>query len=157
MGATSKKRETVKELKARIKELEESLKEKEDALLRAYADYQNYQRRVQKEINEISIKSKMEIAKELVDVYELLQKAMEDEDPREGLKSIMKKIKKIFEKEDIKPIECIGKPFDYNLHHAISVVHRKGKDNIVVDEVKKGYTMKGKLLRPSLVVVSKEG
>jgi len=156
MGS-KKKGETTKELRAKIKELEKSLKEKEDALLRAYADYQNYQRRVEREMQEISIKSKMEIARELVEIYELLGEALKDQNPKEGLKSIMKKIEKVFEKEEIEPIESIGKPFDYNLHHAVSIVHEKGKDNIVVDEVKKGYTMKGKLLRPSLVIVSREG
>lgn len=156
MGS-KKKGETTKELRARIKELEKSLKEKEDALLRAYADYQNYQKRVEREMQEISIKSKMEIARELVEIYELLGEALKDQNPKEGLKSIMKKIEKVFEKEEIEPIESIGKPFDYNLHHAVSIVHEEGKDNIVVDEVKKGYTMKGKLLRPSLVIVSREG
>ncbi|MCD6236889.1 MAG: nucleotide exchange factor GrpE [Thermoplasmata archaeon] len=146
----------INELKSRIEELEEQLREKNDALLRSYADFQNYQKRMERELENKAEEVKKGVIEELINIYELLRKAYEDKNPKEGLKSILKKIEEFFEREEIKPIDCIGKSFDHNLHHAVSIIHDKNKDNIVVDEVKRGYTIKGKLLRPSLVVVAKQ-
>ncbi len=146
----------INELKSRIEELEEQLREKNDALLRSYADFQNYQKRMERELENKAEEAKREFIEELINIYELLREAYEDKNPKEGLKSILKKIEEIFEREEIKPIDCIGKSFDHNLHHAVSIIHDKNKDNIIVDEVKRGYTVKGKLLRPSLVVVAKQ-
>jgi len=54
-------------------------------------------------------------------------------------------------------IDCIGKPFDHNLHHAVTAISVDGyEDNTVVDEIKKGYMIGEKLLRPSQVVVAKK-
>ncbi|HEC87497.1 MAG TPA: nucleotide exchange factor GrpE [Thermoplasmatales archaeon] len=146
----------INELKSRIEELEEQLREKNDALLRSYADFQNYQKRMERELENKAEEVKREFIEELINIYELLREAYEDKNPKEGLKSILKKIEEFFEREEIKPIDCIGKSFDHNLHHAVSIIHDKNKDNIIVDEVKRGYTVKGKLLRPSLVVVAKQ-
>ena len=146
----------INELKSRIEELEEQLREKNDALLRSYADFQNYQKRMERELENKAEEAKRGFIEELINIYELLREAYEDKNPKEGLKSILKKIEEFFEREEIKPIDCIGKSFDHNLHHAVSIIHDKNKDNIIVDEVKRGYTVKGKLLRPSLVVVAKQ-
>ena len=60
------------------------------------------------------------------------------------------------EKEKIKPIECIGKKFDHNLHHAITTVENKDcEDDTIIEEIKKGYIINEKLLRPSQVIVAK--
>jgi molecular chaperone GrpE len=66
-------------------------------------------------------------------------------------------MEKIFEREQITYIECIGKTFDHNCHHAISTIEKEDcEDGEIVDEVKKGYLMGGKLLRPSQVIVAKK-
>ena len=66
-------------------------------------------------------------------------------------------IEKLFEKEQIKCIDCVGKKFDHNLHHALSTVNKdECEDNTVIEEVKKGYTINEKLLRPSQVIVVKK-
>ena len=92
-----------------------------------------------------------------VKIYELLKKASKDKNPKEGLKLLISNIEKFMEKEQIKPIDCIGQKFDHNLHHAITTIEKNEcDDNIVIEEVKKGYILNDKLLRPSHVIVSKK-
>ena len=93
---------------------------------------------------------------ELIDLYELLKKAYNDEKPKDGLKLIINNVEKIFEKEQIKHIDCVGKTFNHNIHHAISTVEDDCEDEIIVEEVKKGYLIADKVLRPSQVIVSKK-
>ena len=62
-----------------------------------------------------------------------------------------------FDKEQIKEITCIGEKFDHNLHHAVTIINKDNcEDNLIIEEVKKGYTINNKLLRPSQVIVSKK-
>ena len=66
-------------------------------------------------------------------------------------------IEKLFEKEQIKCIECVGKKFDHNIHHAVTTIDKGDcEDNLIVEEVKKGYMLNEKLLRPSQVIVVKK-
>ncbi len=155
--ANSPKKKRVKSKSSKkIDELERKLKEKENSLLRAYSDFQNYRRRVDREIEERVNEAKRRFAEDLVDIYELMKKAHGDKNPEKGIDLIIKSIEKIFDREGIEPIDSIGKPFDHNIHHAVSTIEKKEfENNIVVDEIRKGYMIGDKLLRPSLVVVSK--
>jgi len=145
-------------LKNDIKRLKKELKEKEEKLLRSYADLQNYQKRMEKELNLRDEETKRKYLSELIDINELLKKAYEDENPKEGLKLMINNIESFFEKEQIKYIDCVGKKFDHNFHHAVSIINKDDfEDEIVVEEVKKGYMMNEKLLRPSQVIVVKKG
>jgi molecular chaperone GrpE len=151
-------------LKKKIKCLEEEIKklkkihnEKENELLLSYADLQNYIKRKEKDfsINKIEIKKKY--LTELIDVMELLKSANLDKNPKKGLNLIMKNIENFLEDEQIEYIDCIGKTFDHNLHHAVSVINKDDcKDEKIVEEVKKGYLINGNLLRPSQVIVAKK-
>ena len=61
------------------------------------------------------------------------------------------------EKEKIKPIDCLGQKFDHNMHNAITTIEKNDCDeNTILEEVKKGYIINNKLLRPSDVIVSKK-
>jgi len=61
------------------------------------------------------------------------------------------------EKEQIKAIDCVGKSFDHNLHHAISTVEKDNcKNETIVEEIKKGYLIGNKLLRAAQVIVAKK-
>ena len=92
----------------------------------------------------------------MIDLNELLKKAYEDNDPKEGLKLMLNNIEQFFDKEQIKCIDCVGKKFDHNLHHAVSTIEKEGcEDETIIEEVKKGYMMNDKLLRPSQVIVAK--
>ncbi len=144
-------------LKNEIEQLKEDLKENKNQLLRTIADFQNYQKRMEKESKLKEIETKQKYLSELIDLNELLKKAYEDKNPKEGLKLIIDNIEKFFEKEQIKCIECIGKKFDHNLHNAVTTLEKDDcEDDVIVEEVKKGYMINDKLFRPSHVIVAKK-
>ena len=153
-----KKKETTKKDNPteEIQKLKEEIKAKNDKILRSIAEFQNYQKRMQKEIRHVEEFTKEKYISELIDLTELLKKALEDEKPKEALKLMLNNIEKFFEKENIKKIECIGECFDHNLHHAITTIEKNDcKDNTIIEEVKKGYMIGDRLLRPSQVIVAK--
>jgi len=157
---TSKKNITSKKtpnLKKEIEKLKQELQEKNEKLLRSIADFQNYQKRMEKELQHQEDDTKKKYLSELIDINELLKKTYEDNSPKEALKLILHNLNSFFEKEQIKCIDCVGKPFDHNLHHAVSTIEKEDcEDEIVVEEIKKGYLVDDKLLRPSQVIVTKK-
>jgi len=154
---TTGKKNSLDSLKKEIKKLQLELKEKEDKLLRSYADLQNYQKRMEKELQIKEEETKKKYISELIDFNELLKKAYEDNDPKNGLKLMLNNIENFFEKEQIKSINCVGEKFNHNLHHAVTTIEKNDcEDEIIVEEVKKGYMINNKLLRPSHVIVAKK-
>ena len=157
---TGKRKEPIENnsnLKKEIEHLKNELKEKNDKLLRSIADFQNLQKRMEKELHLVEEQTKERYISELIDLNELLKKAIEDNKPQEGIKLIINNLENLFEKENIKHIECIGQKFDHNCHHAITTVEKNDcEDDTVVEEVKKGYIVGEKILRPSHVIVSKK-
>ena len=147
----------IKELQEEIKKLQTDVKDKNDKFLRTLADYQNYQKRMEKEAVSREEEVKKKYLFELLDFQELLKKAYADNDPKEGLKLLINNFNKFFEKEDVKYIECKGKPFDHTFHYAISTTEKNDcNDGTILEEVKKGYMIGDKLLRPSQVIVVKK-
>ena len=147
----------IKKLEKEMKQLQQELKEKEDKLLRSYADIQNYQKRTEKELQSREDETKKKYLAELIDLNELLKKALDDSNPKEGLKLMINNIENFFEKEQIKCIDSIGKKFDHNMHHAITTIEKNDcEDEIIIEEVKKGYMIDEKVLRPSHVIVAKK-
>jgi len=154
---TTGKKNSLDSLKKEIKKLQLELKEKEDKLLRSYADLQNYQKRMEKELQIKEEETKKKYLSELIDLNELLKKAYADNDPKKGLKLMLNNIENFFEKEQIKSINCVGEKFNHNLHHAVTTIEKNDcEDEIIVEEVKKGYMINNKLLRPSHVIVAKK-
>ena len=149
--------EKINNLKKEIEELKKELEVKNDKLLRSIADFQNYQKRMEKEIKLCENGTKKKYLIEILDIYDLLKKAVKDNDPKKGLKLIIKNLEQFIEKEQIKKIDCIGKKFDHNIHHAVTIVEKNDCDeDTIVEEVKKGYMINDELLRPSHVIVSKK-
>ena len=147
----------ISNLKKEINRIKAELKEKDEKLLRSYADFQNYQKRMEKELILKEEEIKRIYLLELLDLNEILKKAYEDDNPKEALKLMIDNIERFFEKEKIKAINCVGEKFDHNLHHAVTIVDKENcEDNLIIEEVKKGYTINEKLLRPSQVIVSKK-
>jgi len=71
-----------------------------------------------------------------------------------GLEMVLKKLNSLFEREGLKPIEAVGKEFDPNLHEAIEQVESVNEDEgRIVEEVRRGFTLRGKVIRSSLVKV----
>ena len=140
--------------KKRIEELEGELKEKEGKIIRLLADFDNYRKRMEKEVEITAAREKEKLMLKFVDIYENLcsaHKSIKDE----GLGIVVSQFRKVLEEEGVKEISAVGKKFDYNLHHAVATEESNEEEGIVIKEIRKGYTMNGKVVRPSYVVVSK--
>lgn len=147
----------IKKLEKEVNQLKEELKEKNEKILRTSADLQNFQKRMEKELITREEEIKRKYISELIDLNEILKKAYEDRNPKEGLKLILNNLEKFYENENIKYIDCMGKLFDHKLHHAITTIDKKDCENdTIIEEVKKGYMIGDCLLRPSQVVVAKK-
>lgn len=120
------------------------------------ADFDNYKKRAAKELNESGDKAVIEFIANLlpeIDSFEKALKASNDE----GFKMIYKNLLKTMEKGGLKEIKSVGEKFDINFHEALMAVNDQSKeDNIIIDEAEKGYTFKGKVIKPSKVIVNKK-
>jgi molecular chaperone GrpE len=149
--------DALKKLEEENTRLQQELTEKNDKYLRTLADFQNYQKRMEKEHSTQKEETKKKYLLELLDLTELLKKAYEDPDPKPGLKLLLENIDKFLQKEGITYIDCKGKPFDYQLHNAVSTIEQSDcVDGTILDEIKKGYLVGEKLLRPAHVIVAKK-
>jgi len=157
MKQKNTKQKEIEQLKTDIESLQLELKEKNDKLLRSYADFQNLQKRISKQLDDKEIEIKSKYLSELIDIDELLQKALLDKNPKDGLQLIRKQLHTFFDNENIRYIECIGKPFDHAQHHAVSILERDDcTDNEVIDEIKRGYLINNRVIRPSQVIVARK-
>lgn len=127
------------------------------------AELENYQKRVKKEIdyaikreNEKLILKMILILDELEIALNAGKKAPRKDVMLDGLDMIVKKFKKMLVDEGLYIIEAVGKPFDPNFHEVIAQVHTNNyPEGTIVEEYKKGYVLHGKVIRPSVVGISK--
>tara|TARA_B100001057_G_scaffold487660_1_gene570731 strand:+ start:2860 stop:3450 length:591 start_codon:yes stop_codon:yes gene_type:complete len=149
--------------------LEDKLSETEDKLTRSYAELENQRRRYEKEKDEAYEFGGMALAKECLNLTDNLERSklsiMNDEGLEkknkdkiiEHLDIIYKDILSIFKKNQIDEISALGEKMDPNKHQAMLEVEDADKEQgTIVQEIQKGFTLKGRLLRPSLVGVSKK-
>jgi len=143
--------------------LAEELKEMTDKYLRLYADFENYRKRVNKDKEELVKYGQEYLLSELLTVVDNLEMALKhasdsvSEGLVQGVEITYKELLKTLEKFGLSAIEAEGKTFDPAVHHAMShVEHADTKENTVVEEYRKGFTLKDKVLRPALVAVSKK-
>jgi molecular chaperone GrpE len=165
--------ETAKtEAKEETKELslEDQLKESQDKLLRTLAEVENQRRRYEKETREAFEYGGFNFARETLSVLDNLQRAHQsiqnDESLKdnkdlnkflENIKIIEKDLISIFEKNNIKKINCINETFDPNFHQAMLEIEDETKNpGTVLQEIQAGYLYKERLLRPSFVAIAKK-
>ncbi|MGB2768907.1 MAG: nucleotide exchange factor GrpE [Candidatus Zixiibacteriota bacterium] len=150
-------------LKERLAKSEEQAKELEDRLLRLAAEYDNYRKRTAREFEAICQSANENLISKLLDTMDNFERALDsaktsnDYDSfRKGVELIYTHLKELLEKEGLKEIEAVCKPFDPNFHEAVTQCEsEEHEEGIVADEMCKGYMLNEKLLRPSKVVVSK--
>ena len=149
---------------------EEKITDLEDKLARTFAEMENQRRRFEKEKDEAYEYGGYAFAKEalnLIDNLERSKQILENDDTLknsealkktlEHLEIINKNLISIFSKNNIKPIESLNKKLDPNLHQAMMEIENDDTEpGTIVQEIQKGFTMKDRLLRPSLVGVSKK-
>jgi len=149
---------------------EEKIAELEDKVARTFAEMENQRRRFEKEKEEAFEYGGYSFAKEalnLIDNLERSKQVLETDDKLKDTEALKKSlehlniIKKdtisIFEKNNIKPIESLNKKLDPNFHQAMMEIEDDTKEaGTIIQEIQKGFTIKDRLLRPSLVGVSKK-
>ena len=159
-----------KDTPAKEETTEDKLKAVEEKLLRAMAETENQRRRFDKEIQEAFDFGGFNFAKESLSLLDNIDRAInsfKNDDTLknnkdldkiiEGIEIIKKDLESIFKKNSIESIECLNKRFDPNFHQAMLEIEDNTKEaGTVIQEIQKGYMMKDRLLRPSLVGVTKK-
>lgn len=159
-------KEVPKELPAKKTEIEllkEQLEEQKNKLLRALADFDNYKKRTQSERLQVIQFANETLITELLPVVDNFSRAMAaaekiqvNDELQKGLALVKKQVEDILRKHGAEEILALGKPYDPNFHEAIMQKEHDGPDGIVIEEVQKGYTFHGRVIRPSMVIVSKK-
>jgi len=153
----------------RFKDLETALtaKEKEsaenyDRLLRVTAEFENYKKRMSRDMDDFRKYANQSLIKEMLSVVDHIELALQaassggpDNQMSQGLNLTLKELLRILEKFNVTPFDAVGKPFNPEFHEAIL---REASDefpeNSVVREMQKGYMINQRLLRPALVAVA---
>jgi len=150
--------------------IEEKLKTTQEKLLRSMAETENQRRRFEKEKQEAFEFGGFNFARESLLLLDNIDRAIisfkNDESLKnikelnkiiDGIEIVKKDLVSIFKKNNIEQIVCLNKKFDPNFHQAMLEIEDNTKDpGIVIQEIQKGYMMKDRLLRPSLVGVTKK-
>ena len=133
----------------------------EEKLKHVLADFQNLSRKTQNDI-ETGVNSKInEFILDFLKIYDDFIRAKEviseSKINADGLNSILKNMESLMEKYNVKPIDALGEIFDPNFHEAISIISDPSlDDNTITKEIRKGYISHEKILRPTLVEISKK-
>ena len=148
---------------------ETKVSELEEKLVRLYAEMENQRRRYEKEREDAFEYGGFSLAKETLNLIDNLERSKITIEKDESIKNsdalkkiinhldiIYKDMMTILKKNNISPIDSVGKKLDPNLHQAMMEIEDENKDSgIIIQEIQKGFMMKNRLLRPSLVAVSK--
>jgi len=151
-------------LEEKLEATERRAQENHERFLRAAAELDNFRKRKEREISELRKYANQTLLRDLLGVVDNLERALavsrengEPEGLMEGVDMTLKELLKIFEQFSVKPIESLQQPFDPNLHEAVM---QEPSDafpaNTVIRDLQKGYMLRDRLLRPAMVVVSKE-
>jgi molecular chaperone GrpE len=158
--------ERLAKLEAEKAQLAKEKQDNWDRLLRTTADLDNVRKRTRREVDDARTEARSKVLREMLPVIDNLERAVEHAEGGqgntgvasliEGVKLVLRQFAQALERSDVTPIDAVGKPFDPNMHEAISQIetteHAPGS---VVQALQKGYTIGNRLLRPALVVVAK--
>ena len=134
----------------------------QDRLLRKAAEFDNYRRRVERERREQADQAVVDLLGQLLTVVDDFERALAAHAPagaanyRKGVELIHSKLVDLLSKQGVTPIEALGADFDPNLHQAVSYEAASDRrDGEVLEELRKGYMIRDRLLRPAMVKVAK--
>lgn len=142
-----------------LEKLQKNYDELNDRYYRVNAEYQNFRRRTEKEKSDIYAFANEEFAKQLLDVIDNFERAMDaetaDEKYKEGMELIFKQLQGVLEKNHVSEIEALGKPFDPNFHNAVmNDASSDAESGIVTKVLQKGYMLNSRVIRPAMVAVA---
>ena len=166
--ATETKEEVVEEktaeelLQEKVDKLEEELKQSEDKYLRLYAEFENFKRRKNKEIETNNVYKSQKVITEILPSLDNLERALQVESDNEEIKSLLKGVEMVYEgllnvlkSEGVELIETENVQFDPNYHHAVMQEEDSEKESgAILDTFQKGYKLKDRVIRPAMVKVN---
>jgi molecular chaperone GrpE len=136
-----------------------------DRLKRVQAEMENVQKIARRQVQEVTSQASERLIAKLLPSLDALQQAVNvvtsgnsllPNETAVGLRMLQKQLTEVLQSEGLEEIAAVGKALDPDLHEVVSYVETDEKsENIVLEEIQRGYTMNGKVIRPSLVVVSK--
>ena len=161
---TDKNEEQIKKLEDQLTAEQQKAKEYLTKLTYLQADFENYRKRVEKEVQEAVHRSNEKLVACLIDILDDFECAIaagettENKDALlEGVIMVHKKLDTLLVKEGLQRLKCVGQPFDPNMHEILAQVptneHQSGT---VLEEARKGFIFRGKVLRPSVVTIACE-
>ncbi|MGZ4134629.1 MAG: nucleotide exchange factor GrpE [Tumebacillaceae bacterium] len=152
---------TREELLAELQKVTAEADDYKTRYLRAQADFDNFRRRSRQEKEEFAAYANVKIIEELlpvIDTFEMALKSSENTDAKTiliGVDMVHRQLMTVLDNYGLQPIPAVGQPFDPNLHEGIMKVESGDHPaNTVVEELRKGYKVKDKVVRPSMVKVS---
>lgn len=146
-----------------VRELTEERDNLKDSLLRKQAEFENFRKRTDRERSEFVKFASGELMREVLNVLDSFELALgkedssdgEVEDVRKGFELIYKQLVDSLKRFGLEAIEAKGRPFDPNVHEAVSTQPSdEVADGTVLEELRRGYLLHGKLLRPAMVTVA---
>ena len=163
-GKRAKDKDKKEALADELAGVKEELASEKDKALRLSAEFENFKKRKQREIDDFKKFANESVFKQLLSVVDNLERAIssaeqnkDDAGLLEGVKLTLKDILKLFDAFNVTPIEAENQPFDPNFHQAVTQEEKDDvPDNTVTTELQKGYLLHDRLIRPAMVVVSKK-
>lgn len=141
--------------------LKEQVEESENKYLKLYAEFENFKRRNRQEAELNSKYKDQKFAENLLPVLDNLERALAIDGTDEsfialnkGVEMVYKNLVETLEKHDIKAIDALNQPFDPNFHQAVMTEASDSESDIVIEEFQKGYILKDRVIRPTMVKVS---
>lgn len=143
-------------------QLERKVAELNDLILRRTAEFDNFRKRTDRERLEFTEYAAEQAVKAMLPILDDFERALKvesaDAEYAKGVGLIYNRMFDALKKLGLEPVESLGKPFDPNFHHAIELVPTtEEEDQTVLDELQRGYTFKGRLLRAAMVRVASNG
>lgn len=149
-------------LQEKVDKLEEELKQSEDKYLRLYAEFENFKRRKNKEIETNNVYKSQKVITEILPSLDNLERALQVESDNEEIKSLLKGVEMVYDgllnvlkSEGVELIETENAQFDPNYHHAVMQDEDSEKESgAILDTFQKGYKLKDRVIRPAMVKVN---
>ncbi|WCN38727.1 nucleotide exchange factor GrpE [Aneurinibacillus uraniidurans] len=149
-------------LEAQIAQLQAEKDEMYNKLLRAQADLQNFRTRVNKEKEQMLTYSSQRVIEALLPVVDNFERAItashgtgDTEALAQGVEMVFRQLQQVLEQESVTTVPGVGSPFDPNMHQAVMQEESSEYESgIIIEEFQKGYKLKDRIIRPSMVKVS---
>lgn len=149
-------------LESKVAELEASLEKSEEKYLRLYAEFENYKKRTRAELDTERTYRSQSVLRDVIPTLDNIERALQQQGDDAAFKSLHKGVEMVHESllsalkdHGLEEIEALDQPFDPNVHQAVMQEADADKDSgIVLEELQKGYKLKERVLRPSMVKVN---